>query len=190
MTGRLFAVDDHSVVIVTANHSVDMLTFNIINSKIDVSSRPIPILAPVSGKLSLRGQYCWNREERCMYYINNKGYIQRTGLQTPWKASFLCYSSLFGVLYVSEDYRSLCIGSEIVFTVPFCISWVQCFEDPYVLIVSRDERSMQCILLDLCTCVRFALCDCLVDILSTLYGSNRPVEGCLLLARCQVCLSV
>lgn len=181
-------MDDHSVVVVTANHLVSMLTFNITNSKIDVSSHPIPILAPVSGKLSLRGQYCWNREERCMYYINNKGFIQRTDMQTRWKASFLCYSSLFGVLYVSEDRRSLCSGSEIVFTVPFEISWVQCFEDPYVLIVSTNERSVQCILLDLCTSVCFSSFDCHVDILSTLYGSNRPLERCLLLERCQVWL--
>lgn len=151
----MFAVDDHSVVVVAANHSVNQLTFHVNNSKIDVSSRPIPILAPVTGKLSLRGQYCWDYKEQRMYYINSKGYIQQAAMETPWKASFVCYSSLFGLVYVSEDCHSLCIGSENVFTVPFCISWIHCFEDPYILIVSTDEEFAQCILLDLCTQVWF-----------------------------------
>lgn len=94
-----------------------------------------------------------------MYYINNKGFVQKAVMQTDWKASFLCYSPLFGVVYVSEDRHSLCIGPEAVFTVSFCISWVYCFEeDPYVLIACSDECSMQCILLDLCTHVHDYRC--------------------------------
>ena len=151
----LFAVDDHSAIVVAANHTVNLLSFFIRNSKLDVSTKLLTALDHVTDCLSLHGKYCWNISERCLYYINNKNTVSCAANQTEAEASFLCYSSSLGVVRVSLDNQSLYSESTKLFSVPFQITWTSFLDDRYMLLASIQDQL--CWVIDLATSTKYVL---------------------------------
>ena len=162
---------------------MNLLSFFIRNSKLDVSTKLLTALDHVNDCLSLHGKYCWNISERCLYYINNKNTVSCAANQTEAEASFLCYSSSLGVVRVSLDNQSLYSESTKLFSVPFQITWTSFLDDRYMLLASIQDQL--CWVIDLATSVTL-IENSSVDKVCPLYAADQPFSGAMLLERSRV----